>query len=437
MVNQLHLSITFRQPGGAVPLLPRPLTCVLLPEIALGERSKATEGCNFGARRCGTRRYLAAAAAAWRRAPSESSKNSRGGAPRCRGRFEPSGLADRLSSPGCPEVESKSPPSGSRHRSVARRANSYCSQAIATRLRWQWRAEARSVEGGEKGSENQRWTRESRAEESGESARQIPARRLLTTREGIFAFSVVWGGGLDQQLRRRRPAMQSAAVSVSRSGRSRWHCRNRKHTATGRKGQRWSPAQREHPNDALLGPSLWLWLETPKRWSAVRSKAVPSLIQSWSHHSQILVLYVFSLCLACRVPVSSSAPRVSQVSSRFQEAVCAAGAMAPFTLLPCSTCIVWWQVLHQQVCIVISTSLEHSDRRALSFDILDGGPFLASIANDRLANLLASPRGALLFTFMCWPVLGKTVVSLKANFMRYVQNCHPCGVGHGQQLNSP
>lgn len=67
MVNQLHLSITFRQPGGAVPLLPRPLTCVLLPEIALGERSKATEGCNFGARRCGTRRYLAAAAAAWRR----------------------------------------------------------------------------------------------------------------------------------------------------------------------------------------------------------------------------------------------------------------------------------------------------------------------------------------------------------------------------------
>lgn len=67
MVNQLHLSITFRQTGGAVPLLPRPLTCVLLPEIALGERSKATEGCNFGARRCGTRRYLAAAAAAWRR----------------------------------------------------------------------------------------------------------------------------------------------------------------------------------------------------------------------------------------------------------------------------------------------------------------------------------------------------------------------------------
>lgn len=67
MVNQLHLSITFRQPGGAVPLLPRPLTWDLLPEIALGERSKATEGCNFGARRCGTRRYLAAAAAAWRR----------------------------------------------------------------------------------------------------------------------------------------------------------------------------------------------------------------------------------------------------------------------------------------------------------------------------------------------------------------------------------
>lgn len=213
-------------------------------------------------------------------------------------------------------AEWQSPPSGSRHRSVARRANSYCSQAIATRLRWQWRAEARSVEGGEKGSENQRWTRESRAEESGESARQIPARRLLTTREGIFAFSVVWGGGLDQQLRRRRPAVQSAAVSVSRSGRSRWHCRNRKHTATGRKGQRWSPAQREHPNDALLGPSLWLWLETPKRWSAVRSKAVPSLIQSWSHHSQILVLYVFSLCLAGCVPVSSSAPRVSQVGFR-------------------------------------------------------------------------------------------------------------------------
>lgn len=116
MVNQLHLSITFRQTGGAVPLLPRPLTWDLLPEIALGERSKATEGCNFGARRCGTRRYLAAAAAAWRRAPSESSKNSRGGAPRCRGRFEPSGLAGRLSSPGCPEVESKSPPSGSRRR---------------------------------------------------------------------------------------------------------------------------------------------------------------------------------------------------------------------------------------------------------------------------------------------------------------------------------
>jgi hypothetical protein len=64
-------------------------------------------------------------------------------------------------------------------------------------------------------------------------------------------------------------------------------------------------------------------------------------------------------------------------------------------------CTMMTSTLHQQVCIVISTSLEHSDRRALSFDILDGGPFLASIANDRLANLLASPRRALLFTFMC------------------------------------